>query len=137
MEGGDLIEIPARPNIVNVMGQVYNPTTFVHVPEASDVENYLSKAGGPTRDAESSDMYIIKADGSVFSRQQSTFGMKWSDEARKWNFGSFTATSMDPGDTLVVPQRLERTAWLRDIKDITTILSQVALTAGSVFLWFK
>lgn len=137
MEGGDTIEIPARPNIVNIMGQVYNPTTFVHLPEASDVETYLSKAGGPTRDAEASDMYIIKADGSVFSRQQSSFGIKWSDEARKWNFGSFMSTFMDPGDTLVVPQKLERTAWLRDIKDITTILSQVALTAGSVFLWFK
>lgn len=137
MEGGDTIEIPPRPNIVNVMGQVYNPTTFVHLPEASDVDTYLAKAGGPTRDAETADMYIIKVDGSVFSRQQSSFGVKWSDEARKWNFGSFMSTYMDPGDTLVVPQKLERTAWLRDIKDITVILSQVALTAGSVFLWFK
>lgn len=137
MEGGDAIEIPSRPNIVNVMGQVYNPTTFVHLPDASDVETYLSKAGGPNRDAEASDMYIIKVDGSVFSRQQSSFGVKWSDDSRKWNFGSFMSTFMDPGDTLVVPQKLERTAWLRDIKDITTILSQVALTAGSVFLWFK
>lgn len=137
MEGGDAIEIPARPNIVNVMGQVYNPTTFVHLPDTSNVETYLSKAGGPTRDAEASDMYIIKADGSVYSKQQSSFGIKWNDEARKWNFGSFMSTYMDPGDTLVVPQKLERTAWLRDIKDITTILSQVALTAGSVFLWFK
>lgn len=137
MEGGDVISIPARPNIVNIMGQVYNPTTFVHLPEASDVDTYLAKAGGPTMDAESSDMYIIKADGSVFSRQQSSFGIKWNDDSRRWNFGSFLSTSMDPGDTLVVPQKIERTAWLRDIKDITTILSQVALTAGSVFLWFK
>lgn len=137
MEGGDSLEIPARPNIVNVMGQVYNPTTFVHLPESSDVETYLFKAGGPNRDAEASDMYIIKADGSVFSRQQSSFGVKWSDDSRKWHFGSFMSTFMDPGDTLVVPQRLEHTAWLRDIKDITTILSQVALTAGTVFLWFK
>nr|WP_281415672.1 SLBB domain-containing protein [Pelotalea chapellei] len=137
MEGGDTVEIPPRPNVVNVMGQVYNQTTFVHLPDSSDVETYLSKAGGPTRDAETSDMYIIKVDGSVYSRQQSSFGIKWNDDARKWNLGSFMASSMDPGDTLVVPQKLERTAWLRDIKDITTILSQVALTAGSVFLWFK
>ncbi|BCS53542.1 SLBB domain-containing protein [Geobacter sp. SVR] len=137
MEGGDIIEIPSRPNVVNVMGQVYNPTTFVHLPQTSDVGAYLSKAGGPTRDAEDSDMYIIRADGSVYSRQQSSFGIKWSDETRTWNFGSFMSTFMDPGDTLVVPQKLERTAWLRDIKDITTILSQVALTAGTVFLWFK
>jgi protein involved in polysaccharide export with SLBB domain len=137
MEGGDVLEIPPRPNVINVMGQVYNPTTFVFVPESADVESYLKKAGGPTRDSEESDMYIIKVDGSVYSRQQSSFGIKWSEEAKKWTFGSFMSTYMDPGDTLVVPQKLERTAWLRDIKDITTILSQIALTAGSVFLWFK
>jgi protein involved in polysaccharide export with SLBB domain len=137
MEGGDVLEIPPRPNTVNVMGQVYNQTTFVHQPEASDVATYLAKAGGPTKDADESDMYIIRADGSVFSRHQSSFGIKWSDDARRWNFGSFTSNFMDPGDTLVVPQKLERTAWLRDIKDITTIISQIALTAGTVLIGLR
>ncbi|NVN89521.1 MAG: SLBB domain-containing protein [Desulfuromonadales bacterium] len=137
MEGGDILDIPPRPNVVNVLGQVYNPTTLVHRPGSSDVDTYLSKAGGPTRDAEKSDMYIIRTDGSVFSRQQSSFGIKWSDESRTWNFGNFMSTEMDPGDTLVVPQKLEQTAWLRDIKDITTIISQIALTAGTVWIGLK
>jgi hypothetical protein len=137
MEGGDAIDIPPRPNVVNVMGEVYNPTTFVYIPQASNVGTYLGRAGGPTRNAEDSDIYIIKADGSVFSRQQSSFGIKWSDETRSWNFGGFMSTFMDPGDTLVVPQRLEQTAWLRTIKDITTIISQIALTAGTVFIGLK
>lgn len=137
MEGGDVLEIPTRPNTVNVMGQVYNQTTFVHQPESSDVATYLAKAGGATQDADESDMYIIRADGSVFSRHQSSFGIKWSDDARKWNFGSFMSNFMDPGDTLVVPQKLERTAWLRDIKDITTIISQIALTAGTVLIGLR
>ena len=34
------------------------------------------------------------------------------------------------GDTLVVPQKLERIAWLREIKDITSILAQLALVGG-------
>ena len=137
MEGGDTLEIPARPSVVHVMGQVYNPTSFVYTPEGSSVDTYLNKAGGPTRDGEESDMYIIRADGSVFSKQQSSFGIKWNDEARSWTFGNFYATPMMPGDTLVMPQRLERTAWLRDIKDITTIISQIALTAGTVFIGLK
>jgi len=29
-----------------------------------------------------------------------------------------------------VPEKIERVAWLRDIKDITQILANVALTAG-------
>jgi protein involved in polysaccharide export with SLBB domain len=137
LEGGDMLEIPRQPNTVSVMGFVYNQTTFVYQPESADVDSYLAKAGGPTREAETSDMYIIKADGSVFSRQQSSFGMKWSDDAKKWSFGGFMSTPINPGDTLVVPQRIERTAWLRDIKDITTILSQIALTAGTILIGLR
>lgn len=137
MEGGDVLEVPPRPNVVHVMGQVYNPTAFVYLPENSLVESYLNKAGGATNDAESSEMYIIRADGSVFSRQQSSFGIKWSDEAKQWSFGSFMSTFLEPGDALVVPQKLERTAWLRDIKDITTIISQIALTAGTILIGLR
>ena len=127
LEGGDVLDIPPRPSVVHIMGQVYNPTSFVYTPENSSVETYLNKSGGPTRDGEESEMYIIRSDGSVFSKQQSSF----------WSFGNFYSTDMMPGDTLVMPQKLERTAWVREIKDITTILSQVALTAGTVLLGLK
>lgn len=137
MEGGDILEVPPRNNVVNVMGQVYNPISFVYVPESSSVENYLNKAGGATNDAEVGEMFIIKADGTVFSRQQASFGIKWSDDAKQWTLGSFMSSYLEPGDTLVVPQKLERTAWLRDIKDITTIISQIALTAGTVLIGLK
>jgi len=75
-------------------------------------------------------MYIVKADGTVISRQQSSFTLRWDSEAGSWMSNSFFSSRMDPGDTLIVPQRLERIAWMREIKDITTILSQIALTAG-------
>jgi protein involved in polysaccharide export with SLBB domain len=131
-----LLDIPAKSSVVNIMGQVYNQTSFIHKP-GEQLSFYLEKAGGSTRDAESSEMYIIRADGSVFSRQQSSFGIKWDDESRSWTFGSFMATPLQPGDTLVVPQKLERTAWLREIKDITQILANVALTAGTVLVGLR
>lgn len=137
LEGGDALDIPARPSVVHVMGQVYNPTSFVYTPENSSVITYLNKAGGATRDGEEDDMYIIKADGSVVSKQQSSFGLKWNDDSRSWSFGSFNSTYMMPGDTLVMPQKLERTAWIREIKDITTIISQIALTAGTVLIGLR
>ena len=40
-------------------------------------------------------------------------------------------------NTLVVPQKLERISWMREIKDITQILANVALTAGTVFIGLK
>ncbi|MGA2404562.1 MAG: polysaccharide biosynthesis protein, partial [Syntrophobacteraceae bacterium] len=137
MEGGDILEVPTRSNVVNVMGQVYNPISFVYVPESSSVGNYLNKAGGATNEAEVSEMFIIRADGTVFSRQQASFGIKWSDEAKQWTLGSFMSSYLEPGDTLVVPQVLEHTAWLREIKDITTIISQIALTAGTVLIGLR
>ena len=129
--GGDALEIPQTPSVVNVMGSVYNPTSFVHMP-GKDVTFYLKRAGGALQDAEQDDMYVIKADGTVFSRQQASFGIRWDDDSRRWSFGGFLSAGLEPGDTLVVPQKLERIAWVRTIKDITTILSQVAVTAGVI-----
>ena len=137
VEGGDELDIPARPSVVHVMGQVFNPISFVHQPESADVGTYLKKAGGPTNDAETSEMYVIKSDGTVFSRQQSSFGLHWSDDDRHWTFGSFTASALEPGDTLVVPQKIERMAWMREIKDITQILANVALTAGTILIGLR
>ncbi len=136
LQGGDLLNIPSRSSVVNVLGQVYNQTSFIYKP-GEKLSYYLERAGGVTGDAEKSEMYIISADGSVFSRQQSTFGIKWDDNAASWSFGSFMATPLQPGDTLVIPQKLERTAWLRDIKDITQILANVALTAGTILIGLR
>jgi len=116
---GDQLEIPADPKVVSVFGQVYNPNNYQFVKGAT-VEEFLGKSGGFTRDAEDADIYILKADGTVISRTMAD-GMF---------FGRFMDKELESGDSLVVPQKLERVAWIRDIKDITTIVSQVAMTAG-------
>ncbi|HIJ95688.1 MAG TPA: polysaccharide biosynthesis protein [Desulfuromonadales bacterium] len=136
LEGGDQLEVPPRPGVVSVLGQVYNPTSFIFLAD-KDVDHYLQKSGGGVNDAELSEMYVIRADGTVFSRQQSSFGIQWSEEGGHWSFGSFLSSPLEAGDTLVVPQKLERTAWMRDIKDFTQILANVALTAGTVMIGLK
>lgn len=123
LEGGDTLDVPPQPGIVNVMGFVYNPNTFVYQ-NNHDVEWYLDKTGGPVTDAETSDMYVIRADGTVYSRQQSFFG-------------GFFSSSLEQGDTLVVPQKLEKIAWMREIKDITQIMANVALTTGTILLGLR
>lgn len=120
VQPGDLLEVPADPKVVSVFGQVYSPNSYHHV-TGKTVAEYLGKSGGFTRDAEEDDVYIIKADGSVVSRQMSS-GF----------FGGFMDMELHSGDTIVVPQVIEKTAWMRDIKDITTIISQIALAAGVV-----
>ena len=120
--GGDLLEVSQMPNAVNVLGQVYNQASFIPI-DNEDVSFYMQKAGGPTRDAEESDIYVIRADGSVRSRQQvSMFKSLLSS--------GFMSTAMEPGDTIIVPQRFEKIAWMREIKDIAVILGNLALAAG-------
>ncbi|MGB9079890.1 MAG: SLBB domain-containing protein [Desulfuromonadaceae bacterium] len=123
MEGGDILDVPARSSVVNVLGNVYNPNSFVHL-QGKDAGWYLEKTGGPVADAETSEMYVLQADGSVYSRQQSFFG-------------GFLSKTMEPGDTLVVPQKLEKTAWMRDIKDITQILANVGIVTGTILLGLR
>jgi len=122
VQGGDILEIPQTPSSVNVLGQVYNPTSLIPV-ETGDVAYYLAKAGGPNQDADESSIYVVKVDGTVLSRQQYSM-------FRNLVFSGFMAESMEPGDTIIVPQQFEKIAWMREIKDMTMILGQIALSAG-------
>jgi len=121
MKGGDTLTVPADPAAVNVIGQVYNPSSIIFTLD-EDVDYYLEQVGGPTQEANEGGMYLVKADGTVVSKKQSggifTTG--------------FLSREVESGDTIVVPQQYEKTAWMRNIKDIATILGQIALTAGVI-----
>ncbi|MRR54691.1 MAG: polysaccharide biosynthesis protein [Deltaproteobacteria bacterium] len=121
MKGGDTLTIPADPAAVNIIGQVYNPSSIIFTLD-EDVNYYLEQVGGPTQEADEGGMYVVKADGTVVSKKQSS-GI--------FSTG-FLSRDVESGDTIVVPQQYEKTAWMRNIKDIATILGQIALTAGVI-----
>jgi protein involved in polysaccharide export with SLBB domain len=120
LKGGDSLFVPGNPNAVSILGQVFNQASTIFQPQ-QDVSYYLHGVGGPTSDAEEGEIYLVKMDGTVVSRKQS-FSFLFFDR--------FMSTPVDSGDTIIVPQRYEKIAWLREIKDITSILGQVALVAG-------
>ncbi len=126
---GDTLEIPQRTNTVSVLGRVVNPTNFAAL-DGRTVADYLESAGGTTADSETSEIYVVRVDGSVFSRQQ------YSSLTALLG-GGFMGEELESGDTIVVPQRFERTPWMRTVKDITTIMSQLAITAGTVLLGLR
>jgi hypothetical protein len=43
---------------------------------------------------------------------------------------------LDPGDTVVVPQKIEKIFWVKEVKDLTQILYQIAVTAGVLIVAF-
>jgi len=120
LQGGDRLTVPSDPGSVNVIGDVYNQNSIVSQ-HGKSVEWYLDQVGGATGDANLGEVYVVKVDGSVVS-QKNSGGFLF--------YNSFWGKKLDSGDTVIVPRQYEKTAWLRDIKDIAQILGNIAVTAG-------
>ena len=121
LEDGDRLLISNRPATVEILGAVYNKNSFLYRREQR-LDDYLKRAGGPTRDADTSRMFVIRADGSILGKQSVT-GL--------WNDG-FASLRLMPGDAIVVPERLNRGSVLKAVRDWSQVFSQFALGAAAV-----
>jgi len=128
---GDTITIPENPKSVTVLGQVYNSVTLSYRP-GKTVDYYLANVGGPKENANTDEMFVVRANGTVYSKQQAGAGIRWDGENHRWVMGGFNATELYPGDTVLVPEEVKRLDILREVKDLTTILYQMALGAAAV-----
>jgi protein involved in polysaccharide export with SLBB domain len=126
VEDGDRLEIPRAMNVISVVGRVYNPTGVVFDPSNPTVGHYLRTVGGPTETADRDHMFLLRADGSVVTA--GTLG-NGSGFFLLQNRGLLSA-KVEPGDSIVVPEKLVQTRLMKDIKDITQIMMQIAVTAG-------
>ncbi len=132
LEDGDKIIIPKQPGIVSVVGEVFNPTSLLCEADQS-LQYYLNRVGGINKDADKKQISVIRVDGSVISMaQKSQNRITWNRQTNRWTSGSFMNTPLDPGDTIVVPRKLDRIFWLKNTKDITQIIFQMALAVGVV-----
>ncbi len=118
LEDGDRFIIPPKPSTVNVIGAVYDQNSFLFQP-GHMVRDYLHQSGGPNRDADRKRAFIIRADGSVVSRQSR-------------RAGDFNTTRLNPGDTIIVPEKTFRPSSLRNLIAYTQIFSQLALGAAAI-----
>jgi protein involved in polysaccharide export with SLBB domain len=132
LEDGDQLLIPETPGIVTVVGEVFNPTAILYE-KGRTVSHYLRRVGGLTKEADKKQLSVINADGSVISIAQKRPGkVAWDSESNQWFFGGFMNIELDPGDTIVVPRKMDRFFWVKFTKDITQILFQIAVAAGVV-----
>jgi protein involved in polysaccharide export with SLBB domain len=120
LEDGDRILIPHRPAMVSVFGSVYNETAFVHRPEKTALD-YVELAGGPKKEADARNMFVLRADGSVIANKAGWFSP-----------GRLSAVRLQPGDAIVVPEDLYRTTLTKDLKDWTQIFYQFGLGAAAL-----
>ncbi|MFA4911622.1 MAG: SLBB domain-containing protein [Desulfobacteria bacterium] len=130
LEEGDSLFIMANPQSVQVIGSVYNQTAFVYDKDRG-ITKYIDLAGGYTENADKKRVYLLKADGTAVRPSSRFLGISWSKTSNRWESGG---SNIESGDTIVVPEQLERIAWLREIKDITQIIYQIAVAAGVLLL---
>lgn len=121
LEDGDAFIVPQIPSTVDVFGSVYTQTSFLYNSHLK-AGDYMRQAGGGTRTADVKRSYIVRADGSVISRQFSNSLFS----------GSFESTRLFPGDAVIVPEAVDRRPLLRNLVDIATIVGQFGLGVAAV-----
>ncbi|HEX4651936.1 MAG TPA: SLBB domain-containing protein [Granulicella sp.] len=125
LEDGDVFLVPHLPSTVSVAGAVYNPNSFLYDAHRR-VRDYMRLAGGANRDADKSRAYVIRADGSVISKQQIS----------SLRHDAFDSLHVYPGDSVVVPINLNKGTTLRNIVDIATIVGQFGIAFAAADLVF-
>jgi protein involved in polysaccharide export with SLBB domain len=126
LQDGDQFVVPRIPATVNVQGQVYSANAFLYQ-NGMRARDYLRLAGGPDRIADQKREFILRADGSVVSRQS-------GDLAHRALFANadFGHHAIYPGDTIIVPPVIEKSAIMRNILDVSTIVQGFGIGAAAV-----
>ena len=115
LNNGDSIFIPKFSNIISVIGEVLNPSSFVFESGLNPQDAVLF-AGGFKDSANKSGVYIINANGKVLKTSRNIFSGR---------------VALQPGDTVVVPKDLTRKG-LDLVAPITQVLSDIAFSAAAI-----
>lgn len=71
LEDGDHILVPATPGFVSALGSVNNENVFIYKPGKTVAD--IIKSAGLTEDAEPAQAFVLRADGSVVAKNNSSF----------------------------------------------------------------
>jgi len=113
---GDVLTIPKRPSFVLITGQVYNVTALTFT-EGKTAKWYLQHAGGTSDTANRKNIFVIRANGSVIGRHSGG--------------ASVLSTQLDPGDVVVVPQKVfGASLFWRNLLTTAQLASSIAITAA-------
>lgn len=115
LRNGDKLYIPKRPDEILVVGEVYNHSGVLFDPDWSR-DDYVKQAG-LSRMADASGIYLIRADGHVDVGDSGWFSSQGK---------------LQPGDTIVVPQDLERMNALDAALDWSRVTMQLGTSLAAM-----
>ncbi len=119
VEDGDRLVIPVLSNTVSVVGEVKRQGTHSFQTELN-LDDYIDLSAGFTRRADDGGIYIVKANGSVMTLERDL-----------WRFTG-NNSSLDPGDTIVVPINTQYKESLASWREITQIIYQSMVSIAAV-----
>ncbi|MCC7304809.1 MAG: SLBB domain-containing protein [Alphaproteobacteria bacterium] len=114
LEPGDRLYIPKRSLNVRVSGEVLSPANL-QFRQGKKPRDYIDEAGGFTFDADTDRTFVLYPDGSAQPLQVSS-----------WNYNP---VFIPPGSTIVVPRDPKPFDFVESAKNISQILSNLAVTA--------
>lgn len=114
LEPGDRLYIPKRTLTVRVSGEVLSPAALQFREKKKSLD-YIHEAGGFTFHADKDRTFVLYPDGSAQPLQ-----------VNAWNYNP---VFIPPGSTIVVPRDPEPFDFIQSAKDISQILSNLAITA--------
>lgn len=124
LEDGDRIYVPSAPGYVVAVGAVNNENAMIYKPGKTVAD--IVRTAGTTDDAETDSIFVLRADGSVVTKKDSG----------GWFGGRFESMAMMPGDTLVVPAKVDRESGyaftVRALKDWTQIIANLGIGAAAI-----
>ncbi|MCP9760855.1 sugar transporter [Aquitalea sp. S1-19] len=117
LENQDRLFIPQQRNSVSIIGEVQFPSNHTYQRDL-DMQDYLERAGGAKKRADTSRVYIVKADGSV--RMPSG----------NWIYKS--TPRIEQGDTIIVPVDSESRDALATWTAVTQIMYQLGVAWAAI-----
>ncbi|MCG5516842.1 MULTISPECIES: SLBB domain-containing protein [unclassified Ectothiorhodospira] len=118
LQDGDELRVPPQPQSVSVFGEVQFATSHLHETGLT-VDDYLERSGGTTGEADDSRVYVVQANGSV-----------WLPRRSAWYEGA--SRRLQPGDTIVVPLKVDRVDQLQLWSGVSQVFYQLALGAAAI-----
>jgi protein involved in polysaccharide export with SLBB domain len=122
LEDNDRLTIPHTPSTISVIGDVYNPGSFIFEPR-NDAGAYLQIAGKGKPQSDMHHAFVLRANGEVVAANNVN-GL--------FTGGRFYRLHLYPGDQIVVPYKMPTGAFIRGLRDWTQVSSQLALTAAAL-----
>lgn len=123
LDNGDTIYVPPRPAYVTVVGAVDNENALIWR-SGRTVGDALRVAGVQPDIAEPDSAFVLRADGSVLNRSST-----------HW-LSSFESTQLMPGDTVVMPEKIDprsgMTRFIAGLKDWSQVIANFGLGVAAI-----